>query len=69
MPSKYLLPDANVVAGYYLPRSLAAMKARRRIESILDSVRSGLIAVEELIQLVTRVLRREIGALWLLVTI
>jgi hypothetical protein len=41
MPSKYLLLDANVVAGYYLPKSLASAKARNRIEVILNAVRSG----------------------------
>jgi len=41
MAAKYLLLDANVVAGYYLPRSLGSAKARKRIEIILDSVRSG----------------------------
>ena len=40
MPEKYLLLDANVVAGYYLPRSLQSTKARARIEMIFDSVRS-----------------------------
>lgn len=37
----YLLLDANVTAGYYLPRSLSSKKARDRIEIIFDSVRSG----------------------------
>lgn len=41
VPSKYLLLDANVVAGYYLPRSLSSGRARQRIENILDSIRSG----------------------------
>lgn len=36
----YLLLDANVVAGYYLPRSLSSKRARVRIEMILDSIRS-----------------------------
>ena len=40
MPRKFLLLDANVVAGYYLPRSLDSVKARTRIRNILDSVRS-----------------------------
>lgn len=37
----YLLLDANVTAGYYLPRSLRAKKARDRIENIFDSIRSS----------------------------
>jgi len=37
----YLLLDANVTAGYYLPRSLASRKAGSRIEVLLDSIRSG----------------------------
>lgn len=37
----YLLLDANVVAGYYLPRSLQSRKARERARIIIDSVRSG----------------------------
>lgn len=36
----YLLLDANVTAGYYLPRSLKSKHARERIETIFDSVRS-----------------------------
>jgi len=36
----YILLDANVVAGYYLPRSMPFKRARDRIECILDSVRS-----------------------------
>ena len=38
---KYILLDANVTAGYYLPRSLTSKRARGRIENILDSGRSG----------------------------
>lgn len=37
----YLLLDANVTAGYYLPRSLNSKKAQERIEIIIDSIRSG----------------------------
>jgi len=37
----YLLLDANVTAGYYLPRSLRSSRAQKRIENIFDSVRSG----------------------------
>lgn len=37
----YLLLDANVVAGYYLPRCLDSKNAKARIGTIFDSVRSG----------------------------
>lgn len=37
----YLLLDSNVTAGYYLPRSLDSVNARKRIEIILDSKRTG----------------------------
>ena len=37
----YLLIDSNVTAGYYLPRSLNSKRARERITTIFDSVRSG----------------------------
>ena len=37
----YILLDTNVVVGYYLPRSLNSKKARKRIEIIFDSARSG----------------------------
>ena len=37
----YLLLDANVTAGYYLPRCLDSVKAQQRIELIFDAVRSG----------------------------
>ena len=36
----YVLLDANVTAGYYLPRSLNSVKAQQRIEILFDSVRS-----------------------------
>lgn len=36
----YFLIDANVAAGYYLPRSLSSIKARQRIEMIIDHIRS-----------------------------
>jgi len=36
----YLLLDANVTAGYYLPRSLDSRRARGRIRVIFDSTRS-----------------------------
>ncbi len=37
----FLLLDANVVAGYYLPRSLNSKRACSRIETLLDFARSG----------------------------
>lgn len=37
----YFLLDANIIAGYYLPRSLSSKKAADRIPYIIDSVRSG----------------------------
>lgn len=40
MPRTYVLLDANVAAGYYLPRSLRSVRARSRIESIIDASRS-----------------------------
>lgn len=36
----YLLLDANVTAGYYLPHSLDYKKASERIKEIFDSIRS-----------------------------
>lgn len=36
----YVLLDANVTAGYYLPRSLKSIRARKRIENLFNSVRS-----------------------------
>jgi len=35
----YFLLDSNVVAGYYLPKSLNSKKARKRIELILNFIR------------------------------
>lgn len=35
----YFLIDANLVAGYYLTRSLRSKKAAKRIESIIDYIR------------------------------
>jgi hypothetical protein len=37
----YFLLDANVTAGYYLPRCLNSKLAQSRIQNIFDSVRSG----------------------------
>lgn len=36
----YFLIDANIAAGYYLPRSLSSLNARKRTEIIVDHVRS-----------------------------
>jgi hypothetical protein len=36
----YLLLEANIVLGYYLPQSLDFVKARERIQTIIDSVRT-----------------------------
>jgi hypothetical protein len=38
--SLYLLLDANVTAGYYLPRCLDSKRAQDRVATIFDSVRS-----------------------------
>jgi hypothetical protein len=40
---RYLLLDSNVLAGYYLPRSLNSVRACERIQIIFDAVRSGSI--------------------------
>lgn len=37
--TKFILLDANIVAGYYLPESLDWIRARDRITSIVDAVR------------------------------
>jgi hypothetical protein len=37
----FILLDANVTAGYYLPRSLKHARAVERIENLLDSIRAG----------------------------
>lgn len=36
----YILLDANVTAGYYLPHTLEYLKAASRVENLFDSVRS-----------------------------
>ncbi len=41
MAKTYLLMDANVTTGYYLPRSLRSVRARARVESIINAARSG----------------------------
>jgi hypothetical protein len=38
--SRFVLLDANVVAGYYLPESLDWKRARPRIKELIDSVRA-----------------------------
>lgn len=38
---KFILLDTNLVAGYYLPRSMRSKKAVERIENIFDAKRSG----------------------------
>lgn len=40
---RYLLLDANVVAGYYLPRSLNSERARDRIAGIINSARTSAV--------------------------
>lgn len=39
--SRFLLLDANIVAGYYLPESLNSVRARGYIKNIVDGVRNG----------------------------
>jgi len=39
--TRFLLLDANVVAGYYLPQSLNSPKAQNRVQNIIDAVRNG----------------------------
>ena len=39
--TRFLLLDANVVAGYYLPESLNSRRARERVPLLFDSVRNG----------------------------
>jgi hypothetical protein len=41
MARLFLLLDANVTSGYYLPRCLSSLRARKRIELIVNSARSG----------------------------
>lgn len=38
---RFVLLDANLVAGYYLPDSLSWKQARPRIENIMNAVRGG----------------------------
>lgn len=38
---RFVLLDANVVAGYYLPESLDWKRARPRIKELIESVRAG----------------------------
>ena len=39
--SRFLLLDANIVAGYYLPEALSVVTARPRITDIIEAVRNG----------------------------
>ena len=38
---RFVLLDANIIAGYYLPNSLSPIPARSPIKNIIDSVRNG----------------------------
>jgi len=38
---RFVLLDANIVAGYYLPESLESVQAKKRIKNIIDAVRNG----------------------------
>lgn len=38
---RFVLLDANIVAGYYLPESLSLISARPRIKNIIDAVRNA----------------------------
>jgi len=38
--TRFVLLDANLVAGYYLPESLSSASARPRIKNIMDAVRN-----------------------------
>ena len=38
--AKFVLIDANLVAGYYLPESLRSLKARKKIQIIINAVRN-----------------------------
>lgn len=39
--TKFVLIDANLAAGYYLPASLNSIKAREKIQVIVNSARNG----------------------------
>jgi hypothetical protein len=39
--TRFVLLDANLVAGYYLPESLSLVSARPHIQNIIDGVRKG----------------------------
>jgi len=39
--SRFVLLDANIVAGYYLPESLQSVTAKKRIHNIIEAVRKG----------------------------
>ena len=38
---RFVLLDANIVAGYYLPESLSQVGARAHIKNLIDAVRNG----------------------------
>lgn len=38
---RFVLLDANLVVGYYLPESLSSVSARPHIKNIIDAVRNG----------------------------
>ena len=39
--SRFVLLDANIVAGYYLPESLQSVNAKKRVNNIIEAVRKG----------------------------
>ena len=38
--TRFVLLDANIIAGYYLPESLNSIRARPHVQNIIDSVRN-----------------------------
>ena len=36
--SRFVLLDANIVAGYYLPESLQSVNAKKRVNNIIEAV-------------------------------
>jgi len=39
--TRFVLLDANIVAGYYLPESLSSIRAREHIKNIINAVKNG----------------------------
>lgn len=39
--TRFVLLDANLVVGYYLPKSLSSVRARPLIKNIIDAVKNG----------------------------